>query len=901
MANTTTIMAHIERARKVFQYEQRSNHQDKLVRGGLELFASRWAEDFSTARREAGLDLRPLHRLMEHLEGYRQQDPLQRSTNIRAALSLLDEMERDATTEAVPTASASLAPAIVPAQHTYKAVRSASAAATTPIESAASPEAPEAAPDLKTLSAAKPGAQQVREESPIHLDRNISTGHASLALLRAEITAIPGVGPAVAAKLHSLGLRTIRDLLFYFPRQHLDYSKLTRIADIPFQEVTTTIGLIWDVKSQRTGNGRMRTIASIGDETGRINVSWFNQGYLQKQLGGAKGQWLVVTGVKQRFGNRVEFTVRSHELPEQSESLNTGRLVPVYPLTEGLNAKALRRYTKWAVDHYAQAIPEHMPAWLRAAGQLMPLPEAVAQIHYPDSEIDMQRARRRLAFDELFLIQLGMQERRTRWQREAPQGNAFHIDLAKIFLEADQLPAIPSEAPAQVADDESVLNSTLWSTIATDQPFEATLPFRFTDAQRRVIQEIFGDLAKSRPMSRLLQGDVGAGKTAVAAATLLLAALNGFQGAIMAPTELLAEQHAHSISAMLAPFGVKTVLLTGSQKVRERALSKQALESGEALVAIGTHALIQDDVLFRRLGLVIIDEQHRFGVEQRDALRKKGYHPHMLVMTATPIPRTLALTLYGDLDVSIIDQLPPGRQKIITRWRSGQRRSEANYLIAQQVAEGRQAFIICPLIEESETLAAKAATVEYERLSKEVFPKLRLGLLHGGMKSADKDQIMRDFRDHKLDILVATSVIEVGIDVPNATVMVIEDADRFGLSQLHQFRGRVGRGKHQSYCYVLSADASVQAQDRLTVFEQTDDGFKLSEHDLRLRGPGDFIGVRQSGMPELKVADLNDVALIETARDLAARIWEIDPYLRQSEHAALRERMHLFWQDFMAH
>jgi ATP-dependent DNA helicase RecG len=306
-------------------------------------------------------------------------------------------------------------------------------------------------------------------------------------------------------------------------------------------------------------------------------------------------------------------------------------------------------------------------------------------------------------------------------------------------------------------------------------------------------------------------------------------------------------------------------------------------------------------VSFRRLGLVIVDEQHRFGVEQRDALRQKGYHPHMLVMTATPIPRTLALTLYGDLDVSVIDQLPPGRLRIITRWRSGQRRNEANYLIAQQVAAGHQAFIICPLIEESETLAAKAVTVEYERLSKEVFPHLRLGLLHGGMKAAEKDQIMRDFRDHKLDILVATSVIEVGIDIPNATVMVIEDADRFGLSQLHQFRGRVGRGQHQSYCYVLSADASIQAQERLLVFQDTDDGFLLAEHDMRLRGPGDFIGVRQSGMPEMKVADLNDLTLIETARTLAARLWERDPYLRNPENVPLRERMHLFWQHFMAH
>jgi ATP-dependent DNA helicase RecG len=334
---------------------------------------------------------------------------------------------------------------------------------------------------------------------------------------------------------------------------------------------------------------------------------------------------------------------------------------------------------------------------------------------------------------------------------------------------------------------------------------------------------------------------------------------------------------------------------------RERMLGRTELETGQAAIAIGTHALVQEGVTFQKLGLVIIDEQHRFGVEQRDALRQKGYHPHMLVMTATPIPRTLALTLYGDLDVSIIDQLPPGRQKIITRWRTGARRNESYITINQQIAEGRQAFIICPLIEESESLEAKAAVSEYERLQREVFPCLRLGLLHGAMKPAEKDQVMRSFRDQELDILVATSVIEVGIDIPNATVMVIEDADRFGLSQLHQFRGRVGRGKHQSYCYVLSADASIQAQERLGVFQDTDDGFRLAEEDLRLRGPGDFIGMRQSGMPEMKVADLNDTRLIELTKQLAARLWESDPYLRKQEHAALREKMHLFWQNFMAH
>ncbi|HET8844128.1 MAG TPA: ATP-dependent DNA helicase RecG [Ktedonobacteraceae bacterium] len=906
MSNTNLITPYIDKARKVLQYEQRSNHQDKLVKGGLELFAARWAEEFSGIRKEAGLDLRPIYRFMEHLEGYHQQDPLQRATNLRAALSLLDEMEQPGDKE---QQSSSLPAPKAPktSEHTVVAHNTLPPVnpPTTPVASA-----PARRSKIELERKAPPkvvqkiSTEQARIENPIHLDREMSAGHASLALLSADITAVPGIGPSVAAKLHSLNLRTIRDLLFYFPRQHHDYSKLTKIEDIPFQELCTTIGLIWDVETKRLNGGRARTVARISDESGELRVSWFNQPYLQKQLSAAKGDYLVVTGMKQRFGNKVEFNVRSHELPEQNNGnlVNTGRLVPIYPLTEGLHAKTLRRYTKWVVDHYAHAIPDHLPSWLRLEGRLVPLPEAITHIHYPESEQSLEQARRRLAFDELFLIQLGMQERRLRWQREAPEGNSFQIDLAKIFLDAEQLPAIPtqeSKSPPEV--QENALSSTLWSTIATDKPFEETLPFRFTDAQCRVLQEIFKDLAKNKPMCRLLQGDVGAGKTAVAAATLLIAALNGYQGAIMAPTELLAEQHARSIGAMLEPFGIKTVLLTGSLKTRERNLGRASLESGEAMVAVGTHALIQDDVNFRRLGLVIIDEQHRFGVEQRDALRQKGFHPHMLVMTATPIPRTLALTLYGDLDVSVIDQLPPGRQQIITRWRAGARRNEANYLIAQQVQEGHQAFIICPLIEESETLAVKAATVEYERLSKSVFPTLNLGLLHGGMKPADKDQVMRDFRDQKLHILVATSVIEVGIDIPNATVMVIEDADRFGLSQLHQFRGRVGRGKHQSYCYVLSSDSSLQSQERLQVFEKTNDGFRLSEHDLRLRGPGDFIGVRQSGMPELKIADFNDVDLIEHARALAEKLWTADPYLRKPEHTPLRERMRLFWQNFMAH
>ena len=887
---------YIERARKILLFEQRTNHQDKAIKpGGLEAFVAHWAEETGTVCQKTGLDLSPVHRFAEHLQGYRQQDSIQRVTSLRAALAILNELEGLGANPGPLSPVQTQTP--VPGTNGEKIVLPSPTpqAKTAQVDTTNGKTKPTAESGRSTQKA----SQQTRNS--LHLDDGMSQGHTALTLLNADITAIPGVGPSIATKLQHLSIRTVRDLLFYFPREHRDYSKLEKIANIPFGELTTTMGLIWEVEPSRTNHGRSRTVATISDETGKLKATWFNQPYLLKQLNMAKGSYIVITGIKQRFGNKVDFSVRSHELPEQGDLLNTGRLVPIYPLTEGLHAKALRRFTKWAVDHYAAMIPEHLPHVVRSEGQLLSLPDAVSHIHYPENEQARVAARQRLAFDELFLIQLGMQERRSRWQREAPEGNGFTIDTSKIFLDPPEMIAAASTEQGKDHQEQVTFGSTLWSVVATDKPFEATLPFSFTAAQRRVICEIFADLAKTRPMCRLLQGDVGAGKTAVAAAALLMAALNGYQGAIMAPTELLAEQHAHSISAMLEPFGIRTVLLTGSQKQRERTMARSALESGEAAVAIGTHALIQEDVIFHKLGLVVVDEQHRFGVEQRDVLRQKGYHPHMLVMTATPIPRTLALTLYGDLDVSVIDQLPPGRQKIITRWRTGTRRAEANTTIVHQVAEGRQAFIICPLIEESETIVAKAATTEYERLQREVFPKLRLGLLHGAMKPAEKDQTMRRFRDHELDILVATSVIEVGIDIPNATVMVIEDADRFGLSQLHQFRGRVGRGKHQSFCYVLSAEAGIQAQERLGVFQDIENGFRLAEEDLRLRGPGDFIGVRQSGLPEFRVADLSDTALIELTRTLAQKLWESDPYLRKPEHTPLRERMHLFWQNFMAH
>ncbi len=633
---------------------------------------------------------------------------MQRASSLRTALSVLDELEHNKTSDntgnhpqtanpgkSVPeiTKSSSFRDDLEEVKREFgseKLPQNGQPSASSRLASATSQ------PTVKTKEARSPQQSpkypDTQQREPIRLDAGMSSSHAALTLLSAEITAVPGVGPSVAAKLRSLGIRTIRDLLFYFPRQHRDYSKLEKIANIPFGEVTTTLGLIWEVETLRTSKGIARTIATISDDTGKLRVTWFNQPYLQKQLQAAKGSYLVVTGVKQRFGNKIDFSVKSYELPEQGDLLNTGRLVPTYALTEGLNAKSLRRYTKWVVDRYSAMIPEYLPTSVRSAARLMPLPESVSQMHYPENEQALQAARFRLGFDELFFIQLGMQERRSRWQQEATQGTAFNIDFHKILIDTSDLIVWTDVATIQEEAQSSptLSGSTLWSMLSSEKPFEETLPFRFTEAQRRVIIEIFGDLAQSQPMCRLLQGDVGSGKTAVAAAALLMAALNGFQGAIMAPTELLAEQHAQSIGSMLEPFGIRTVLLTGSLRQRERALGRAAIENGQAMVAIGTHALIQEDVNFARLGLVIVDEQHRFGVEQRDILRQKGFHPHMLVMTATPIPRTLALTVYGDLDVSVIDQMPPGRQKVITRWRSGARREEANRLIAEQVNEGRQ-------------------------------------------------------------------------------------------------------------------------------------------------------------------------------------------------------------------
>ncbi|MDD5312335.1 MAG: ATP-dependent DNA helicase RecG [Dehalococcoidia bacterium] len=689
------------------------------------------------------------------------------------------------------------------------------------------------------------------------------------------VDVVKGVGKELGVRLSRLGVDSVRDMLYFFPRRYLDFSRRKTISQLEVGKEQTIFANIWEARIAMLGN-RRSTEAIVGDETGNVRAVWFNQPYLARQF--HTNSTIVLSGRVSEFNYVKVFENPEWELLEDKELIHTGRLVPVYPLTRGLFPRQLRTIIKRAVDTYARNVVDFLPLDILGRCGLLQLHDAIVNAHFPEDYAAQQKARRRLAFDELFLLQLGVLGRKREWQEDQP-GQRFSLQLEQI----DRL--------------------------------VSALPFSLTAAQKRVEKEIVDDLCRDIPMSRLLQGDVGSGKTVVAALALLMAVESRYQGALMAPTEILAEQHFATLHKLFSavstrisqeagiycfegflPEGLKVALLTGSTKPKDKARLHKAVKDGEIDIMIGTHALIQKNVHFNRLGLVVIDEQHRFGVLQRSTLRQKGFNPHLLVMTATPIPRTLAMTLYGDLDVSTIDQMPPGRHIIKTRWIGQQDRDKAYNFIRKQVAEGRQAFVICPLIEESENLDVKAAVAEYQRLSSDVFPDLKLGLLHGKMKPAEKELVMRDFKNAKLDILISTSVVEVGIDVPNATVMLVEAADRFGLSQLHQFRGRVGRGEKQSYCLLLSENPSAYGQERLKAIEEINDGFLLAEKDLELRGPGEFFGTRQSGLPDLKMAKLSDTPLLETARKEARLLFEKDPRLARPEYQLLSRELNRIWQ-----
>jgi ATP-dependent DNA helicase RecG len=687
--------------------------------------------------------------------------------------------------------------------------------------------------------------------------------------LDASVTTLPGVSTAYATRLEKLGIATVGDLLHHYPHRYDDYTALKSISQLQYGEEVTVVGTIWETRTRSTRSGGSLITSLIADASGTVEAVWFNQPYLVKQL--RAGRRIVLSGKIDEHLGHLRLQSPAWE-PLEKELIHTGRLVPVYPLTRGITSRWLRKLVKRVVDHWTPRLQEHLPQEVRARTGLMDLSKALQQIHFPDSQDAATEARRRLSFDEFFFIQLGMLHRRRQWQRQAA---------------------------APLPRDEALLAA-----------FVSSLPFQLTEAQQRSLDQILGDLARPEPMSRLLQGDVGSGKTVVATAAALMAAALGKQVALMAPTEILAEQHHRTVLDLLASLGadalgrpVSVELLTGSVSRPERSRVYASLASGGIDIIVGTQALIQRNLIFHDLALVIVDEQHRFGVLQRGTLRSKGNSPHMLVMSATPIPRSLALTLYGDLEISVIDQLPPGRQPIVTRWLLPRERERAYAFVHTQVEKGRQAFILYPLIQESDKIEARAAVEEYERLQESIFPRLRLGLLHGRMRSREKDEIMGRFREGEINVLVSTSVIEVGIDVPNATVMLIEGADRFGLAQLHQFRGRVGRGAHQSYCLLLSDQASPddpntrQTWERLKAIEDTQDGFVLAEKDLELRGPGDFFGVRQSGLPALRLASLSNIRVLEEARAEALAVYDRDPSLEQPEHRLLAEQVARFWRE----
>ncbi len=650
-----------------------------------------------------------------------------------------------------------------------------------------------------------------------------------------------GVGPARAEELARLGVRTVRDLLLHLPRRHEDRTEILPLAALHPGEAVTVRGTVKKVERVRTPRRKMEVVrALLDDGTATAWAVWFNQPHLLKLL--RPGVRVFLTGKAEReFGS---LHLRGPEMEildgEEEESLHAGRIVPIYPLTGRLSQRQMRSIVKRAVEEWAERMPEVLPRRVREERRLMPAARAWRAIHFPSSLQELEEARRRLAFEELFLLQvtIALERRGIRGEK----GYAHRPDGPLIAR------------------------------------FRESLPFSLTRAQERVWGEISRDMESSFPMHRLLQGDVGSGKTVVAALALLKAVESGGQGVLMAPTEVLAGQHYLLFRRLLAPLGVEVAFLSGASQGREREAILFGLQAGTIPVVVGTHALIQEGVFFRRLTLVVVDEQHRFGVRQRSLLREKGrsgeFWPDTLVMTATPIPRTLTLTLFGDLDVSVIDELPPGRKPIRTYWLPERERGKAYGLLLQEVRRGRQGYVVCPLIEESEAVDAQAVTTWAETLRGRL-PGVRLGVLHGRLSPPERERVMESFRNGEVDVLVTTTVVEVGVDVPNATVMLIEGAERFGLAQLHQLRGRVGRGSEASYCVLISSARSAEAGRRLRTMVETQDGFRIAEVDLELRGPGEFFGTRQHGMPDLRVAHpVRDLPLLEEARREAFRVVE---------------------------
>ena len=814
----------VEKLIKYFDLEASRGYDNRAVMGGLERAVEPWQEE----ARQSGLGETTVAAVAAALREYAGQAPEARQkslTEVRAMLEQPDETE-------VPVLPDELDEDLEPRETEG---------------GNAAPPGPEVVPqDASRDDPRKPGT----ERAP--------SGGGPMPALSAPLTTIPGIGPKSAKTLERLGLETLGDLLWYLPRRYIDYSELKTINHLWYGEEVTVLATVEEIQVRPARGGQMKLVeAVVGDGTGTLRVTWFNQPWIANQL--HPGEALALSGRIDQYLGRLTLNSPEWE-PLERQQLHTSRIVPVYPLTAGVTARWLRRVIDSVVRRLAPRLPDPIPESMRQRLGLFRLPQAIEQIHFPDSWDTLRQAQERLAFDEMLLLQLAVMRQKHDWST----------------LTTNPL----------VVDDPWV------------DRFHAGLPYTLTAAQEKALVDLRSDLASGRPMNRLLQGDVGSGKTVVAAAAIGITVAAGAQAAVLAPTSILAEQHYQTLRSLLGsacgipPAQVR--LLLGATPESEKAEIRRGLEDRTIGVVVGTHALLEEPVRFGRLGLAVIDEQHRFGVEQRAALRAKGDNPNLLVMTATPIPRSLALTVFGDLDLTLLEEMPPGRQPIETRVLFPVERSRGYRFVESQIEAGRQAYFIYPLVEESEKVAARAAVEEQQKLQAEVFPRLRLGLLHGRMSNDEKDQVMADFRRGAYQILVSTSVVEVGVDVPNASVMFIEGANRFGLAQLHQFRGRVGRSEYQSYCLLVPDSDDAAENERLKAMESTHDGFVLAELDLEQRGPGDFLGTRQSGLADLRLARLTDVHLIERARREASQLIEADPALDQPQHQALRRALETF-------
>lgn len=689
---------------------------------------------------------------------------------------------------------------------------------------------------------------------------NVSLNKSQDKALLGTIQSIRGIGEKNSKFFIRLGIQTIYDLLRYFPRRYQDFSKLKTINLLEYGEELSVIGtLANDLYTRSAKRGGLKiTEGTLTDGTGSIKLTWFNQPYLNTQL--KKDSAIVVSGKVDMYLGRLVMNSPDWE-PLDSEQLHTNRIVPMYPLTAGITQRQIRRIIHQNLPFWTSRLQEYLPQNVLENENYPPISQALNQIHFPDATEYLEHARDRFAFEEIFFLQLGVMAQKTDWYER--QATAYPLSDEEVGLSASRL------------------------------------PYRLTNAQQSAIQDILHDLNSGHPMNRLLQGDVGSGKTVVAKFAIQAILRHAAQAAVMAPTSILAEQHFRTLTGLLTTDELiqpnEIALLTGSTPTRERSAILEKLADGRIKVIVGTHALIEDPVIFHNLQLAVIDEQHRFGVEQRAILHQKGSNPHLLVMTATPIPRSLALTVYGDLDVTTITEMPAGRLPVETRLLSPERRADAYDLVREQIAAGFQAFIVYPLVESEQEEEFRAAVNEYVRLQKKIFPDLKIGLMHGKLKSAEKDAVMQAFRNRDFDILVSTTVIEVGVDIPGATIVLIEGANRFGLAQLHQIRGRVGRNGEKSYCVLIPEDDSKIENERLSVMVSTNDGFKLAEFDLIQRGPGEFLGTRQSGYAGLRFSSITDTQLIEKCRKYATAVFNDDPAFKKPENQLLREQLQYCW------